>query len=355
MQVRRFWQNHGRLLRRLALSLAIGAVGGALFHVLHVPLAWMLGPMAFNIAASLLRMPVMVPLGLRSAMQGVIGVFLGSSFSPETAARIGDWPWSLLALTVFTVLATLAATYYYYRISGFDLMTALFSATPGGMTVMIMIGSAAGGDERRIALAQVLRIVLVVFLLPPVVIALAPGAVGAPPAVVAPPAAINIVEVFLLIGGAGLGIAIAGLLRLPAPQITGAMFASAALYLGGVVTVALPTLLLEATLWILGSSIGSRFAGAKLEELLHVGRHTLGAVAVMFTLTAGFAALLSTVLDLGFWAVLLAFSPGGVAEMCMIAVALDIDPTFVAFHHLFRIFLIMLAAPLLGKFVNRSR
>jgi uncharacterized membrane protein AbrB (regulator of aidB expression) len=48
-------------------------------------------------------------------------------------------------------------------------------------------------------------------------------------------------------------------------------------------------------------------------------------------------------------ALLLAFSPGGIAEMGIIAVALGIDPLFVATHHVARIGLVVIIAPWLYR------
>lgn len=76
---------------------------------------------------------------------------------------------------------------------------------------------------------------------------------------------------------------------------------------------------------------------------------------VMLGLSVGFSYLLSSLLGLEFLPVLLAFAPGGVAEMCLIALVLNIDPAFVALHHLVRITFILLAAPLMGKLIQHYR
>jgi len=336
------------MAKNLGLALLIGAIGGALFHSLGLPLAWMLGPMTFNMAAAVAKWPVAVPLRLRAAMQAVLGVFLGSSFSPETVARAPEWPWSLAAIIVFVVLSTALVAWYYHKLGGFDRVTALFSATPGGMTAMILMGSAAGGDERRIALAQALRITLVVLLIPPLVFATSTQ-LPAPAQLGIQGRAFDLLELSLLVGGSLGGLFLARLIRMPAPEIAGPMFVSAGLYLAGAVQLTLPPVLLGATLWILGSSVGARFIGVNPRELLIMGRYALGAVALALGLAALFALGISAVLEVEFLAALLALAPGGVAEMCLIAVAFDIDPTFVAFHHLARMLFLMILVPLIGR------
>ena len=57
--------------------------------------------------------------------------------------------------------------------------------------------------------------------------------------------------------------------------------------------------------------------------------------------------------DLGLEPLILAYSPGGLAEMSMIALALGIETAFVATHHVFRIGLIVITAPLLFRLLER--
>ena len=52
-------------------------------------------------------------------------------------------------------------------------------------------------------------------------------------------------------------------------------------------------------------------------------------------------------LDIPFAVGLLALVPGGLPEMSLIAISLDADPAFVSLHHLSRVVIIVLAAPLI--------
>jgi uncharacterized membrane protein AbrB (regulator of aidB expression) len=49
--------------------------------------------------------------------------------------------------------------------------------------------------------------------------------------------------------------------------------------------------------------------------------------------------------DTSLQAVILAYAPGGLAEMSLVALALAIDSAFVATHHVLRIMMIVLVAP----------
>jgi membrane AbrB-like protein len=344
-------------LVKWVLALLIGAAGGLIFHVLNMPLAWMLGPMTFNAVAALSRLPVAVPRRVRMPWQALLGIYIGSAFSPETAARVGDWPWSIAALWVFTLLATGLVTVYYRCLVGFDAPTALFSATPGALSAVVILGGAMGGDERRIALAQSLRITLVVVLIPMLVSVFEhqPPA----PAEAELPAVVDgstWLEFGLLIGGSTVSVLLLRRLRLPGAEIIGSLLVSAGLYVSGVVAVELPQPLLQLTLLVIGASVGARFAGVKLKELVTIGRFVPGAVALGLGLAAAFAAGISAMLeDVSYLAALLALAPGGVAEMCLIATAFDIDPVFVAAHHLARLMLLVALMPVLGWLSRPNR
>ncbi|MBT6911968.1 MAG: AbrB family transcriptional regulator, partial [Rhodospirillaceae bacterium] len=60
----------------------------------------------------------------------------------------------------------------------------------------------------------------------------------------------------------------------------------------------------------------------------------------------------ATVTGLDFLSVMLAFAPGGVAEMSLIAIAMDVDPGFVALHHIARIFEIIILAPFVARWLT---
>ena len=59
--------------------------------------------------------------------------------------------------------------------------------------------------------------------------------------------------------------------------------------------------------------------------------------------------------DLPFAALLLAFVPGGIAEMGLVALALGQDVAFVSTHHVARVVLVIMLAPLAFRLLRRGR
>ena len=347
-------KSHERLmlagLKPIIMSLSVGAVGGAVFSYLAVPLAWMLGPMIINIVASVSGAQVLIPHGIRVATLCLIGVFLGGSFSPELVGRLGEWIQSLALMLLFIPLITIVAGWYYCHFARFDRSTAMFSGAPGTLTAMVMIGGESGADERMVALAQGLRVVIVVLLMPLVVVALTSTSALSPSIVTA--AGIFLWHDALLLAIAALvGFGLGHILKLPASAMTGAMLVSTALYLGGIVHWRPPDIFLYVCLWVLGSAIGSRFSTATPALFFQVSRHSIVATALIISLSAMFAALVSQLTGMEYLPALLSFTPGGVAEICLIAIAFHIDPATVAIHHLARIVVLITAAPFAAKWI----
>ena len=73
---------------RLTKALAIGTVGGALFFALNMPLAWMMGAMVLTTIAALFGVSLHIPGRLRAVMVAILGVLLGSTFTPEALDKV---------------------------------------------------------------------------------------------------------------------------------------------------------------------------------------------------------------------------------------------------------------------------
>ena len=336
-------------LHKILLALALGSLGGWAADYFGVPLAWMLGAMTSTTVAAICGLPVALPMVFRTAMIGVLGVMLGSGFAPEIIDRLGDWVISLLALAFYTVTLTFIVTQFLRRICGYDPVTAYFSAAPGGLSEMVVVGSQFGGDERIISLTHTLRILLVVLALPFLMQSLFGYTPGPRPAAGIPMVDADAFDMLVLTLCGIVGFILARLARLPAAAILGPMLLSAAVHMTGVSDAKPPVELVNAAQVVVGTTIGCRFAGVKMAL---VARSVVASIGSTFILVGSgflFAVLLHPLTGLPTIGIFLAFAPGGVAEMSLIALALSIDAALVATHHIVRIFLIVVLTPLLFR------
>jgi membrane AbrB-like protein len=340
--------------RRFALALLLGGVGGWLFVQARLPLPWMLGSMVFCTAAALLRLPVAAPSVIRPPMTMVIGVMLGAGFKPDIVSQLPNWLPTLAGLVLFMIACAIACVGYFRRFGGFDPVTAFFAGMPGGLIEMVTVGEEKGGDARIIALIHSARILLVVMTLPFIVqwiggVALG-GARASGPSIASTPI---FAELTLLACGLA-GIVLAHWLRMPAKFLLGPMVVSAAVHMLGWSDSVPPFEIVNAAQLILGVTIGCRFVGTSPRLILRILALSLGSTLILLGLTLSFAFLVARFSVHGHVPLILAYSPGGLAEMSLIALALHMEVAFVAAHHIIRVFLVMISAgPLFGLLIGR--
>jgi membrane AbrB-like protein len=143
-------------------------------------------------------------------------------------------------------------------------------------------------------------------------------------------------------------------LRLPAAMVMGPMILSAIAHLAGLTDAAPPSLVVAVAQVVIGTAVGCRFVGTPLRFIGHVFGHAVITASVMLVVTVATANLLAHSLDMPLAALLLAFAPGGLAEMSLVALALQVDAAFVATHHIARIVLVTTLAPLIFRTAIRD-
>lgn len=334
----------------LAMTLCLGAAGGMAALALHLPLALLLGSLCVTavVAAAGWRpfgRAITLPLKLRSAFVPVIGVAIGGAFTPEILGQAGAWWPSLLALLVFLPVAH-GVGFAVYRLGGLPKLESFFGAVPGGLIETVQMGEEAGGDVRLMTVLQFLRLILTIIFVPLIFMGLTGGAVGSASGAELPAAALplTVQEVVVLLAAGGLGVWVGRLLRLPAAIMTGPILFSAVAHAAGLVHGVPPGWLVAITQVVVGCGLGARFAGADGAMLWRAARLAVANALLALGLAYGFAALMAGRVGEPVAAVFLAFAPGGLAEMSLIALSLQMSVVYVTVHHVLRIVLSVMMA-----------
>ena len=80
-----------------------------------------------------------------------------------------------------------------------------------------------------------------------------------------------------------------------------------------------------------------------------------GATALMLICTVAFALVLAPLTGMRSTPLILAFAPGGLAEVSLIAISLGVETAFVATHHVARIAMIVIGVPIVFRAKRRLR
>jgi len=334
--------------RALALALALGAAGGALFRWASVPLPWMLGAMTFNTIAAMSGARVAIPRNLRSGFLTILGVLLGAGFTPAVLSRLQDWALTVSVLAVWALLAGLIGYLYLRRFAKLDPTTAFFAAAPGGLAEMTSVGGQMGADIPKLALTHAVRVMFVVLVVP-IWFRLEGLISPASPQTLVGLADVAPRDYAILAACAIVGGLLGTRARLPAAAMMGPMLCSAAVHLAGFTDSQPPYVITAAAQVVLGSAIGQRFSGTSVRTIAVTAAHGAVATLMMLLLAIAFAAAVAPFTGQSFAALVLAYAPGGFAEMSLVALALSVDAAFVASHHLIRIMFVITLAPLIFR------
>tara|TARA_B100000315_G_scaffold145396_1_gene134326 strand:- start:193 stop:711 length:519 start_codon:yes stop_codon:yes gene_type:complete len=165
----------------------------------------------------------------------------------------------------------------------------------------------------------------------------------------------NHLNLLILLIGSVILIYIFDKIKVPAPLLAGALVASGILQITEIASYKLPDQSINFCLLILGASVGCRFADKSLNEVIKNTVHSFVATALLVVLGIIAAIAASYFVEDNFLTLLLSYCPGGIYEVAVIAIAFDLNPNFVAFHHIIRLLMILFTIPVILKLIGRKK
>ena len=333
------------------LTFGLASAGVGVFVLLDLPLPFLFGPMAACLIAALMHAPLrgfgQVSVGART----ILGVAVGASITPALFAQLPTMLASIALMPLFILIIALFGVPFFRRIWGFDAPTAYYAAMPGGLQDMVIFGTEAGGDTRALSLVHATRVLIIITLAPIFLTHLYGASLTNP---MGPPATdIPVEELLLMVAAALIGWKVAERVGLFGASILGPMIVAAALSLSGLIHIRPPREAIMAAQFLIGCGIGIHFVGVTFAELRRVVAAGVTYVVLLALLSAAFT-LTASQLGLGNPVeIFLAFAPGGQAEMTVLAIVTGADLGFVVTHHLTRIVLVILGAPIAAGLIRR--
>lgn len=336
--------------RQTAVALAVASAGGGLAWLLGLPVPWLLGPMVAVALAAILGVDPNLPILFRQAAFFVLGIQAGSGVTPDVVNQIAIWPLSFLNQLVGVFFITLATYAYLRRLLGWNHETSLFASVPGALAFVVAAAEDTEADMQKMIIVQTARLLLLIGALVPLLAWIESGP-GTEPAMRGEPGGLMDYAILLAVcAGAAF---LAERFRLPGGLLLGALIGSAVLHGTAISLVALPSAIAIPCLIVLGTVIGARIYGIERRALLKLVPVSLVCflIGIGFSALAGFVAVLTLPLEPG--KVALAYAPGALEALTVLAFQFDIDPAYVAAHHVVRFMGIALIVPFLARRVVR--
>lgn len=333
----------------IVLTLLCALAVGLLLMKAKLPGGMMIGAVVGACAFGLLTRNALAPAAVKTASQILAGAMIGSGISRTQARQMKGVLKPALILMPSLLLVNIAAALLIARTETMDLMTALMSTTPGGISNIPMIAADLGADAAKVTVMQFVRFFMGIALFPTLIGLLegkgdaAPGAARA----AAPRAKGETLWMALTFGVA----AACGILGNVSPLPSGTMaFAT----LGSIAFKCIfskawtPKYTGKAAQWLSGAYVGALMGPEELRELLHlpgpaliiVGCYALGAALISFAL-----------LKSGCFATrkeaLLASTPAGASDMALISADMGVHNPNLVLLQVLRLVVVITVFPTL--------
>ncbi|MGO2133554.1 MAG: AbrB family transcriptional regulator [Halomonas sp.] len=332
--------------RRFLPTLILGGIGGFIAYVIDLPLPWLLGALIITTLTSLANVQLGSPGRLRQGVLIIIGVMLGSAFTPELTGDLRAWIVSATIMLLATAVMMIVAVLFSYRIAGHSLNTSLYAGAPGGLSALLMMAQESGADLRAVGITHAVRILVLLLAVPPILGLL--GHVDLTSASNGPTQWSQLPSLSgtaWLIVAAALGVVAGRVLHLPNALLFGPALVSSILHFSGLTHAVLPPALVALAQIVIGTSVGVRFVGVALAEMARQLGLAVIQTLILIILAVAAAWLGQALTGISIAATLLAYMPGGAPELSLVALSLNIEPAFVTSHHLLRITILLMVLP----------
>lgn len=334
----------------VVLAYLVAAFGVAVFHLLSLPLPWLLGPIVACLVAALCGTPMRGVPVVNNLMRTILGVAVGATFTWALMGAMAQMWTTLILVPVMVAVIGLVGVPYFQRLCGFDFATSYYGAMPGGLQDMLAFGEEAGGDVRALSLIHATRVMVIVVALPFVLKGYWGVDLSNPPGL--PASNLPLGQLLLMAACGIVGWQGAKAVGLFGASILGPMILAAILALTGVLQFRPPAEAIWIAQFFIGMTVGTKYVGVTGAEVRRDVVAALGFCVILLILSGIFVEAIHLLQLAPPMETLLAFAPGGQAEMTVLALIAGADVAFVVAHHVLRIVVVILGAPLAARLFN---
>ena len=344
----------GQLFSKKFFIVIIASIPSAIVaDFLKIPLAWMIGPMIVTSFIALKGFQVMMPRLALSSILIILGLHIGNYIDQNLLNQMVNWIWTTIIMFFYIIISILIVSKYLQKFSNYKEKTSIFSAAPGALGPLMILAEYEKSDLSQVATAHLIRLIIIITLFPFIIVNLYPA--EALELEKFDYMSQNHWELVLLILVSLIFIFFFDKVKVPAALLSGTLVASGVLQIFDIASYKLPDASINFCLLILGASVGCRFANKTFKEVANNSFH--GLVATVLLVLLGFvAAYIATFfVDTNFLSLILSFCPGGIYEVAVIAIAFDLEPDFVSFHHIIRLLFILFIVPVILRIIEKTK
>ncbi|CAG9607179.1 AbrB family transcriptional regulator [Pseudoneobacillus rhizosphaerae] len=336
---------------KLTYTILIAGIGGLLFHLMNIPLPWLIGPL-FSVMIANIRFNYQLNLPSAYKNTGLLflSYVLGTSFTMDTVLQVADHLPLMLTITMATVLFSIFMAVVISFIGKLNVKDAILGSIPGGLSNMVALSEEIEGTNiTTVTTIQLVRLLSVITIVPILAAVIADESVTKMLVTLQneanAPRINELLDSLIYIIFVPLVTWLSMKIKLPTAIIIGPIMSTAFLVILGFKAPILPTFILNLAQLLVGSHIGLLMVlkGAKNLKLVLIMSLLLSLCTIGFSLFIGY--IIPNLMEVSILTGLLGAAPGGVAEMGVTAAQLHANVSIVTAYQLFRLFFILLIMP----------
>ena len=339
--------------KKFLIVILISIPSAIVADFLNIPLAWMIGPMIATSLIALRGVQVMMPKLALSSILIILGLHIGNYIDQNLINQMVNWIWTTIIMFFYIIVSILIVSKYLQKFSDYKEKTSIFSAAPGALGPLMILAEYEKSDLSQVATAHLIRLIIIITLFPFIIVSLYPA--DAIELEKFDYMSQNHWELILLILVSLVFIFFFDKAKVPAALLSGTLVASGILQIFDIASYKLPDASINFCLLILGASVGCRFANKTFKEIANNSFHGLVATILLVLLGLIAAYIATFFVDNNFLSLILSFCPGGIYEVAVIAIAFDLEPDFVAFHHIIRLLFILFVVPVILRLIEKTK
>ena len=329
------------------VTIFMGALGAAVAWIISAPAPFLTGPATFvTICAILFRINCEISIPIRNISFLVIGISTAEGIDSKVLSNLLKWPISLIGMILSIITVVFLGKYIFQEFFKMRKNDAILASTPGHLSYVLSLSESYSGNTAVISLIQSIRVLTLTLAVPGTITFFTDYEMELIPLsdlVLSYP---HLIILTMLSAAVGL---ILFYYKTPAAFLLGGMFCSTVGHGTNLTPGVVPEYLATSAFIILGSLIGSRFTGISLETFKSYV--FMGSLFTAFSLLIAIitALVISNSTEFTFIEILIAIAPGGLETMIVMGQLVGADPTFVAFHHLARLFILLFLLSIMIK------
>jgi len=349
-----YYSSFKQLFSKKFISVILISIPSAIVaDYFNIPLAWMLGPMIVTSIAALAGLKVVMPKIALSSILIILGLHIGNYIDQNLFNQMINWFWTSVIMLIYIIICILIVSKYLQKYAGYGEKASIFSSAPGALGPLMILAENEKTDLSQVATSHLIRLIIIITVIPFIIVNNTGSEVllldnfdymGQ-----------NHLKLILLIIASLFFIFIFDKIRVPAALLSGTLFASGLLQITDIASYKLPDASINFCLLILGASVGCRFAEKTVKEIANNSLHSIVATTILVLLGLVAAYVATFFVDTNILTLILSFSPGGIYEVAVIAIAFDLDPDFVAFHHIIRLLFILFTVPIFLRILEKIK